>query len=914
MPLTLITGPVNAGKTTYLLNLLKDAIKKGTAFYVVPNEAIAAELRRAFLMGLPESIGALMGEVFVGIGSFMKLIAGIHEPPLSPHQLTLICYRLFMTQKLRYFQKTGITFGIAREAFETISVLKRNFITPTKLRDMLKTRGTPKENDLLILYEHYEEEIKRTGASDSGNISGIAAQRLAQGNISGLSDASLIIFDEFFAPEPGVVEIAGLLRKAIPQANIVFSLPKADNPDHAFSVLGGRSIHTVLKIADEHEEFKTLYPQEPTVTALSLRSSLQEIRFLVDELEGEPHDEPIETIVCLRQGMPIGWELLSEISGRYCAHDIPRYAHDPNTPILASLIEGPFTRCLPTRATLEMFSKKAMDELRKAQVTEGWDKTLKTTKDKTQVARSFTTVAIMDSVLHALLTYAHLCNIGEIRRETFLELICDMLGTENFSDIEISYPTPFRIARFEHGISYPTERIMIPHASEGFYPRARSERLFFSDSLEFGTKPNSILDAIFPSEELQLAREAYLFHLWLSKARREVIITFPQVDESGSELMSSGFLAEMGPFTAVEAKLPRPSAADAPDFDLKLEERLVIEKERIDAVAAHPEYHGQMERKATRDLIRRRYTNEVFSASRLETYAECPFRFFVEYVLGLKPEEDITREIRPNDRGTIIHTILEHFWRDHAQILRRVIETGKTPTDEIVTVIDCLAEQAFQRHSELIAESSPVLHPFQKRAIKMVVRAVIERELDDAMALSEPLNPRFCEWIFGDTLNNAIKIPIEGDKPSYIQGRVDRIDLTLNSSRFLVVDYKTGKNVASIYQDLLMGRHLQLPIYIEAVRRLLLPQGTPLGGILLAVMTAEKKQGFLKKEYNDLHYSIRKNSKTIFECEDWDAQLNSALKYAGAYIAKIRDGKFGITADDCPRYCKFGDVCRKGGM
>ena len=51
------------------------------------------------------------------------------------------------------------------------------------------------------------------------------------------------------------------------------------------------------------------------------------------------------------------------------------------------------------------------------------------------------------------------------------------------------------------------------------------------------------------------------------------------------------------------------------------------------------------------------------SASRLETYARCPFRYFLETVLDLKPWEEPEQifALLPRDRGVLVHAILYDF-------------------------------------------------------------------------------------------------------------------------------------------------------------------------------------------------------------------------------------------------------------
>jgi ATP-dependent helicase/DNAse subunit B len=54
----------------------------------------------------------------------------------------------------------------------------------------------------------------------------------------------------------------------------------------------------------------------------------------------------------------------------------------------------------------------------------------------------------------------------------------------------------------------------------------------------------------------------------------------------------------------------------------------------------------------------------TLSASALETYARCPFRYFLNTVLGVMPQEDpeLLLTLPPRGRGALVHEILHTFF------------------------------------------------------------------------------------------------------------------------------------------------------------------------------------------------------------------------------------------------------------
>ena len=325
----------------------------------------------------------------------------------------------------------------------------------------------------------------------------------------------------------------------------------------------------------------------------------------------------------------------------------------------------------------------------------------------------------------------------------------------------------------------------------------------------------------------------------------------------------------------------------------------------------HLSYHGLIQDPEARKLLKERFTQECFSPSRLETYAECPMRFFFEKVLGLKPEEEITPEVQPKDRGTIIHALLECFYRDYRNLFSAAL-TDASKEKEISALLDQLLDEVFLQHDHLLQQSAPALRPFERKAIRKVIEKTLFLELETARALSTPLLPSHCEWIFGTEHVKPLSLSLENDDDILIQGRVDRIDVSHDGSSFLIVDYKTGKSIESIRKKIEDGLHLQIPLYIAAVQKLLLPHASALGGLLFAVMKGEKTSGMLKKEHNEKSFSLSSRSRALISEEEWEDLLETSFKYTRDYVTAIRNGNFShLTSEPC-KYCTFAQACRRG--
>ncbi len=74
-------------------------------------------------------------------------------------------------------------------------------------------------------------------------------------------------------------------------------------------------------------------------------------------------------------------------------------------------------------------------------------------------------------------------------------------------------------------------------------------------------------------------------------------------------------------------------------------------------------YDGLLGEPSRGALVERGGLERVLSASTIETYATCPYRYFLSRVLRIRTEDEPDRieRISPLERGRLVHRILEHF-------------------------------------------------------------------------------------------------------------------------------------------------------------------------------------------------------------------------------------------------------------
>ena len=218
------------------------------------------------------------------------------------------------------------------------------------------------------------------------------------------------------------------------------------------------------------------------------------------------------------------------------------------------------------------------------------------------------------------------------------------------------------------------------------------------------------------------------------------------------------------------------------------------------------------------------------SPSRLETYATCPYRYFLRYALRIEPveEPEAIERINALERGSLVHAALERFLRR----IGRGDPPGAARRGEHVAILLEVARAEEAEREERGVTGRPLVWAMDKRQIEEDLVRWYDAEVK---ASGDGLLPGAFEASFGPisyglgeadeeiSTREPLTIDARGRALTF-QGRIDRVDWDAARSRFRVIDYKTGSVREKSAFD--KGRAMQLPIYLLAAAAALeLPVG-----------------------------------------------------------------------------------------
>jgi len=197
------------------------------------------------------------------------------------------------------------------------------------------------------------------------------------------------------------------------------------------------------------------------------------------------------------------------------------------------------------------------------------------------------------------------------------------------------------------------------------------------------------------------------------------------------------------------------------------------------------------------------------SASRLETFAACPLRYFYKYVLGLTvtPEPEKVLELQASDRGNLMHDILEQTLKQGLKDSWLKVVDQKAAQK----ALDVEMEKAFRRFEREGVPGAPALWAWEKDQMARDLAGVVEEVLRD-----EEWTPLNFEVAFGDGKGKN-EVAFDAFR---LQGRMDRVDISKDGTRLRVVDYKSGSSTGVAKNSVKAGTKLQLPFYLWALQGL----------------------------------------------------------------------------------------------
>jgi len=345
-----------------------------------------------------------------------------------------------------------------------------------------------------------------------------------------------------------------------------------------------------------------------------------------------------------------------------------------------------------------------------------------------------------------------------------------------------------------------------------------------------------------------------------------------------------------------------------------------IEIERQRAGLFFGPYDGQIVDPELLRLLQQRFGREyVYSASGLSVFGNCPYRFFAQRVLKLEPRGEAALDLQAIDAGKLLHDILRRFFEHH----RRQSLTDLN-LDQLRLELAKIADQVFDEHERVVPPLNRQIWKIDREIRKILLDQVLLYELGiQNKAADKRVLPAYFEIAFGNPRSEAKDpasqpAPLEltrktfvGEETTLISGQIDRVDIAADDT-FIAYDYKLS--VGSSKDDIRSGRNLQIPIYLEALERLILPGRVMAGGgyYIIRGSSDRRNKGLYRKSKNE-YLKISTQAHALMSEEEWVEIRQEAIERIWFFLDQIKEGKFYVDPSEREKTCRFCDftaVCR----
>lgn len=303
------------------------------------------------------------------------------------------------------------------------------------------------------------------------------------------------------------------------------------------------------------------------------------------------------------------------------------------------------------------------------------------------------------------------------------------------------------------------KKLIILSANEGVIPKTSTTPSFIPYTLRFGFK--------LPTPEHQDILFAYYFYRLLQRAK-EIHILYT----TSMKGMNSGEMSRYLYQIKYESGLPLKES--------NFQNHISVSDQFLTGIDKTP-------RVLDRLYLSGESEEHALSPSALNTYIDCPLKFYFKYIAGIKEKEEIAEELDHRLLGNIFHECAESLY---STVAREVI------TPEII--------DHFLHNQQLLDEhiKRSYLNLYDQQVSQLIdsgsnelILTIIRKYLIQMFRYDRQIAP-FRLLSMEKKYSFPIHIDPEGtSRTVYIGGIIDRIDETESAIR--IIDYKTGSDTTT---------------------------------------------------------------------------------------------------------------------
>ena len=263
--------------------------------------------------------------------------------------------------------------------------------------------------------------------------------------------------------------------------------------------------------------------------------------------------------------------------------------------------------------------------------------------------------------------------------------------------------------------------------------------------------------------------------------------------------------------------------------------------------------YTNLPKKIKKENIDKLYGNTLnTSVSRLEQYRRCPFSYYLQYGLKVKPKEEL--KIQSFNTGSFMHETIDEFFK---YVYENKLNLAELEEIDIQKIVSKIIDEDLELSKNYIFKATVKYKILVRRLKKIVSKAL--KYIIQTLIYSD-FNIKGTEIAFDKNGEyKPIRLTLENGKNIEITGKIDRIDIAKedDGNYLRIIDYKSSSKNIDL-NEVYAGLQIQLLTYADAVCKEedLIPAGIFYFSLLEQMIKADKK---ISDE--EIEALIRKNFK-----------------------------------------------------
>lgn len=371
-----------------------------------------------------------------------------------------------------------------------------------------------------------------------------------------------------------------------------------------------------------------------------------------------------------------------------------------------------------------------------------------------------------------------------------------------------------------------TKVIFVVGAVSGTFPSVSTIEGFLSNAEREELLQNDLKLA--PTTTKKAEKQRNTVYKLLSAAEERLYISYPSMDSNGNSYIPSQTVTDiqhkLKDIKVIDGMLSEESVAYVSSPKATMHKRLItssehplwkyvdgwfsendIWKNRLTAISRMKREFEYRRVNIEEETSRALYDGKMkYSATRLNSYAECPFRHYLMY--GLRAKENEEYAMDASDTGTYAHEIIRRFCEkiDHTPELEWKNMDGEQCDRVVGEIVSDTIENI--RNSSIN----------DKEAAADILSRMGKTVANAAKAVCKSIS---CGEFKPEAYEKEISLEIADGIE--VGGIIDRLDVCRHDgvNEYRIIDYKTGKKEFEV-KDIYYGKDMQPVIYALAIRML----------------------------------------------------------------------------------------------